>query len=87
MPPVEEAKENTIYMVKDEGVLSGDTYKEFLLIDGALTQIGDTSVDLTNYEQKPASFVEGNLVGFAADGSLYDTGIAAQGIGTLVLWF
>lgn len=39
---------NTIYMVKDESA-SGDMYREYLLIDGALVQIGDTSVDLSDY--------------------------------------
>lgn len=76
LPTPAEVDENTIYMVKDNGVLGPDKYKEYLFIDGALTQIGDTSVDLTGYARTPSTFVAGNLVGFAADGSLTDLGIA-----------
>ena len=74
---------NTIYMIKDDTVTGADKYKEYILIDGTLTQIGDTSVDLTNYVQKPAVQAAGNLVSVAADGSLIDSGIASTEIGKL----
>lgn len=74
---------NTIYMIKDDTVTGADKYKEYILIDGTLTQIGDTSVDLTNYVQKPTVQAAGNLVSVAADGSLVDSGIAASEIGKL----
>lgn len=74
---------NTIYMIKDDTATGADKYKEYILIDGTLTQIGDTSVDLTNYVQKPTVQAAGNLVSVAADGSLVDSGIAASEIGKL----
>lgn len=42
------AIENVVYMLKVEGV-EGDSYKEYMLIDSALVQIGDTSTDLSDY--------------------------------------
>ena len=48
-PTVDEAKENVIYMVKDDTVTSGDVYKEYQLINGAVVQTGDTSIDLSGY--------------------------------------
>lgn len=74
---------NTIYMIKDDTVTGADKYKEYILIDGTLTQIGDTSVDLTNYVQKPTVQAAGNLVSVAANGSLIDSGIASTEIGRL----
>jgi len=74
---------NTIYMIKDDTVTGADKYKEYILIDGTLTQIGDTSVDLTNYVQKPTVQAAGNLVSVAADGSLVDSGVAANEVGKL----
>lgn len=49
LPEVAEADADTIYMVKDATVTSGDAYKEYMLIEGAFVQIGDTSVDLEPY--------------------------------------
>jgi hypothetical protein len=46
--PEENIDANTIYMVKDSSAI-GDTYKEYMLIDDQLVQIGDTSVDLSDY--------------------------------------
>ena len=74
------ADDNTIYMVKDESSSGPDYYKEFLSIDGVLTQIGDTSVDLTGYAKSPSTFTPGNLLSIAADGSLTDSGISASNI-------
>ena len=74
---------NTIYMVKDNSATGADKYKEYIYIDGSLTQIGDTSVDLSNYAQKPTVTAAGNLVSVAADGSLVDSGIPSTDIGKL----
>ena len=39
-------------MVKDASVTLGDVYKEYMLIDDAMVQIGDTSVNLEPYATK-----------------------------------
>ena len=49
LPEVAEADVDTIYMVKDATVATGDAYKEYMVIDGAFAQIGDTSVNLEPY--------------------------------------
>lgn len=49
LPEASTAEENIIYMMKNANVEEGDAYQEYMLIDGTLVQIGDTSVDLTNY--------------------------------------
>lgn len=49
LPEVSAANVDTIYMVKDATVTTGDAYKEYMLIDGAFAQIGDTSVNLEPY--------------------------------------
>ena len=49
LPEADSADADTIYMVKDDSVSSGDAYNEYMLIDGELAQIGSTSVDLSNY--------------------------------------
>lgn len=52
LPEVSEADADTIYMVKDSSITLGDAYKEYMLIDGAMVQIGDTSVNLEPYATK-----------------------------------
>lgn len=56
LPPVNQANEDTIYMVlKTTGVAgneSGNVYNEYMLINGKFEQIGDSKVDLTNYATK-----------------------------------
>ena len=52
IPGPETADKNTIYMLKIESATGEDKYKEYLLIDGTLQCIGDTSVDLTDYAKK-----------------------------------
>lgn len=52
LPEASAADEDTIYMVKDASVTLGDAYKEYMLIDGAMVQIGDTSVNLEPYATK-----------------------------------
>lgn len=80
LPAVEEADADTIYMVKDALALEGDKYEEFMVIEGEWAQIGDTSVDLTNYVQKVAEATEGDLAALNADGALVDAGILAQDV-------
>ena len=52
LPNPASADADTIYMVKDASVTTGDAYKEYMLIDGAFAQIGDTSVNLEPYATK-----------------------------------
>lgn len=52
LPEVAAADADTIYMVKDANITSGDAYKEYMLIDDAFAQIGDTSVNLEPYATK-----------------------------------
>lgn len=49
IPKSETADKNTIYMLKIESVTGNDKYREYLLIDGTVQCVGDTSVDLTDY--------------------------------------
>ena len=49
IPKPETADKNTIYMLKIESVTGNDKYREYLLVDGTVQCIGDTSVDLTDY--------------------------------------
>lgn len=49
IPKPETADKNTIYMLKIESVSGNDKYREYLLIDGTVQCVGDTSVDLTDY--------------------------------------
>lgn len=50
LPTIANAKENTIYMIKDETVEKGDAYEEWMLINGELIQIGSTSISLEGYD-------------------------------------
>lgn len=52
LPAIEEADENTIYMVKDALALGPDKYREYMVFNGEFVMIGDTSIDLTNYAEK-----------------------------------
>ena len=61
-------------MIKDATVTSGDAYKEYMLIDGAFVQIGDTSIDLTPYAKKVVPAKADNIAVLTADGSLADGG-------------
>lgn len=54
LPAAEAADSNTIYMVKDSSVLGADKYNEWMLIEGELVQIGDTTVDLSGYDTSSA---------------------------------
>lgn len=73
LPSLEDADANTIYMVKD-ATATGDQYKEYMLIDGALVQIGDTSVDLEPYAKTEAvEAVAGDLSTHTADTDIHIT--------------
>ena len=50
--PTSDIDENTIYMIKKGSSETGDNYEEYMLIEGALVKIGDTTVDLTDYLTK-----------------------------------
>lgn len=84
LPEVSAADPDTIYMVKDASVSSGDAYKEYMLIEGAFVQIGDTSVDLSPYAKKVVPAAEDNIAVLAADGSLKDGGKTIAGVLTEV---
>lgn len=83
LPAAGNADANTIYMMLDSNAPSGDQYKEYMLINGSLTQIGDTSIDLSNYVTKPTVTTAGNIATLAADGSLVDSGVSIQNTGAL----
>ena len=80
LPSVEEADVETIYMVKNPLILDGDKYEEYMVIEGEWAQIGDTTIDLTNYVQKVAEATEGNLAALNANGALIDAGILGQDV-------
>ena len=80
LPAVEEANVDTIYMIKKAGVLLGDAYEEYMLIDGAFAQIGDTTVDLSNYIEKVENAVNGNFAALNTDGALIDAGLLVQDV-------
>lgn len=80
LPEVSAADPDTIYMVKDTTITSGDAYKEYMLIEGAFVQIGDTSVDLSPYAKKVVPAAADNIAVLAADGSLKDGGKTIAGV-------
>lgn len=82
LPTVSAADEHTIYMILDTSAPLSDQYREYMLIGGAFAQIGDTSVNLNNYLQKPSNYTEGHVLVFAADGSVVDGG-SPSGMGAL----
>ena len=49
LPEPTVADEHTIYMLKDDSVKGSDKFKEYMLIEGVVQCVGDTSVDLTDY--------------------------------------
>ena len=59
VPATSEADAHTIYMVLDDTAVGADKYKEWMLINGEMAVIGDTTVDLTNYVQKNDSTYTG----------------------------
>lgn len=85
LPAVAEADKDTIYMVKDTSVLGGDKYKEYMLVGEELAQIGDTSVDLTDYMKKAVPAKEGNVPTLDADGNIVDGGKTVEEIKTEIV--
>ena len=55
LPSDEDAKENILYLVKDASVVDDVVYNQYLLIDGKLEPLGNTSTDLSNYYNKDES--------------------------------
>lgn len=84
LPAVEAADPDTIYLIKDSTITSGDAYKEYMLIGGAMVQIGDTTVNLEPYAKKVTPAAEDNIAVLAADGSLKDGGKTIAGVLTEV---
>lgn len=78
---VNELDTNTIYMLKDNSAIGADKYKEYMVISRVLTQIGDTSVDLTGLIT--GTHTSGNLIMIDNTGALVDSGIPAAGINAL----
>lgn len=74
LPEVSAADVDTIYMVKDATVTTGDAYKEYMVIDGAFAQIGDTTVDLNPYAKKAVPAAANNIAVLGEDGALLDGG-------------
>lgn len=81
LPEASAANPDVIYMVKDEFAIGADKYKEYMLISGEMVQIGDTTVDLSNYVQKKSGVTEnvigvfdasGDIIGNAAGKTLLD---------------
>lgn len=80
LPEVDAADPDTIYLIKINGITSGDAYKEYMLIEGEMVQIGDTTIDLDPYAKKVAPAAENNIAVLAADGSLVDGGKTIAGV-------
>ena len=49
LPEIENALENTIYLVSNSTSLSSNIYDEFLLINNNWERIGNTAIDITNF--------------------------------------
>jgi len=77
--PVSNIQADTIYMVKDTTASGDDKYREYLLIDNELAQIGDTSPDLSNYLQKLNlnNYTPGHSLALNNEGELIDSGYNA----------
>ena len=80
LPDASAAKENVIYMIKDSTATGDDKYKEYMLIDGAVVKIGDTSTDLTDYVKK-TDIVTSTTTDGAID--VDGTPVAVKGYSTL----
>lgn len=75
LPDVAEADADTIYMVKDASVTTGDAYKEYMLIESTMAQIGDTTVDLTPYITNAVAEMKIKVVQDGLDEHVADTDI------------
>lgn len=85
LPEVAAANADTIYMVKDATATGADQYKEYMLIEGELVQIGDTSVDLTPYMKKVADATADHIAALTAAGEVVDGGKTIAELTTGVL--
>lgn len=52
LPSDQDAKDNVIYLIRDDDVTGNDKYQEYVKIQGVLTLIGDTSTNLSDYYTK-----------------------------------
>lgn len=75
LPEVSAADVDAIYMIKDATVTTGDAYKEYMVIDGAFAQIGDTTVNLDPYAKKVVPAAANNIAVLGEDGALADGGM------------
>ena len=55
LPSDADAEENILYLVKDASVVDDVVYNQYLLIDGKLEPLGNTSTDISNYYNKDES--------------------------------
>lgn len=77
LPEVEEADENTIYMVGTGTGSEDSVYEEYMILNGGFEKIGSSEVDLTNYALK--SEVEtAKSEAIATAGTNADSKIAAK---------
>ena len=67
-------------MIKDGTATGDDKYEEYMLIDGAVVKIGDTSTDLTDYVKK-TDIVTSTTTDGAID--VDGTPVAVKGYSTL----
>ena len=75
LPSIEEADADTIYIIKDPKVMSGDAYQEYMTVGNGFAQIGDTTTDLSEYPKigLPDSWANGAIAAVDADGNIYPT--------------
>lgn len=85
LPEASAANADTIYMVKDATATGADQYKEYMLIGGALVQIGDTSVDLTPYMKKVTGATAEHIAALTATGEVVDGGKTVAELTTDIL--
>lgn len=79
LPEVEEADENTIYMVGTGAGSEDSAYEEYMLINGAFERIGTSDVDLTNYATKEyADQAEADAISTAATDATQKANTAEQ---------
>lgn len=75
----EDDAEQYIYMVPKDDDEDGDSYDEYMVIDGEVEKVGNWAVDLDDYAQKVSGAVNGNLAGLDTNGNLTDSGKKAGG--------
>lgn len=79
LPEVEEADENTIYMVGTGAGSEDSAYEEYMVINGAFERIGTSDVDLTNYATKEyADQAEADAISTAATDATQKANTAEQ---------